>query len=82
MPNSTTTGLGQHNTGWVIMSLLNIAMRRCRSFLSEEDGPTAVEYAVMLALIVVVCAGTVSTLARATNENFNRSAQAILDATN
>jgi pilus assembly protein Flp/PilA len=25
------------------------------SFLREEDGPTAVEYAVMLALIVVVC---------------------------
>lgn len=24
-------------------------------FLKEEDGPTAVEYAVMLALIVVVC---------------------------
>ncbi|TWU38928.1 Flp/Fap pilin component [Novipirellula aureliae] len=31
-------------------------------FLQEEDGPTAVEYAVMLALIVVVCIGTVGTL--------------------
>lgn len=28
-------------------------------FLKEEDGPTAVEYAVMLALIVVVCVGAV-----------------------
>jgi pilus assembly protein Flp/PilA len=26
-----------------------------KSFLKSEDGPTAVEYAVMLALIVVVC---------------------------
>lgn len=63
------------------MSLLNITLQSCRSFFSEEDGPTTVEYAVMLALIVGVCAGTVSTLANATNENFNRSAQAILEAT-
>jgi pilus assembly protein Flp/PilA len=27
------------------------------SFLKKEDGPTAVEYAVMLALIIVVCMG-------------------------
>ena len=26
-----------------------------KRFLASEDGPTAVEYAVMLALIVVVC---------------------------
>jgi len=26
-----------------------------KSFLVSEDGPTAVEYAVMLALIVIVC---------------------------
>ena len=64
------------------MSLLKTTMHRCRSFLSDEEGPTAVEYAVMLALIVGVCAGTVTTLATATNENFNRSAQAILEATN
>jgi pilus assembly protein Flp/PilA len=27
----------------------------CRQFLLNEDGPTAVEYAIMLALIVLVC---------------------------
>ena len=32
------------------------------SFLKAEDGPTAVEYAVMLALIIVVCIGAVTTL--------------------
>ena len=31
-------------------------------FLKEEDGPTAVEYAVMLALIVVVCLAAVGTV--------------------
>lgn len=38
-----------------------------RDFLKKEDGPTAVEYAVMLALIIVVCIaaiGTVGTNAR------------------
>ncbi|QDV61765.1 MULTISPECIES: Flp family type IVb pilin [Crateriforma] len=32
------------------------------NFLKEEDGPTAVEYAVMLALIVVVCLAAVGTV--------------------
>jgi pilus assembly protein Flp/PilA len=31
-------------------------------FLVAEDGPTAVEYAVMLALIVVVCIAAITTL--------------------
>jgi len=30
--------------------------------LTAEDGPTAVEYAVMLALIIVVCIGAITTL--------------------
>ncbi len=31
-------------------------------FLKREDGPTAVEYAVMLALIIVVCIAAISAL--------------------
>jgi pilus assembly protein Flp/PilA len=31
-------------------------------FLKDESGPTVVEYAVMLALIIVVCIATVSVL--------------------
>jgi pilus assembly protein Flp/PilA len=31
-------------------------------FLTQEDGPTAVEYAVMLALIIVVCIAAITTL--------------------
>jgi pilus assembly protein Flp/PilA len=33
-----------------------------RRFLSDENGPTAVEYAVMLALIIVVCITAITTL--------------------
>jgi pilus assembly protein Flp/PilA len=32
-------------------------MRRITNFLRSEDGPTAVEYAVMLALIITMCIG-------------------------
>ncbi len=39
-------------------------------FLSREDGPTAVEYAVMLALIIVVCIGTVTALGTKSNATF------------
>ena len=39
-------------------------------FLKAEDGPTAVEYAVMLALIIVVCIAAVTTLGRNANETF------------
>jgi pilus assembly protein Flp/PilA len=31
-------------------------------FLKRDDGPTAVEYAVMLALIIVVCIAAISAL--------------------
>ena len=34
--------------------------QKVQRFLVSEDGPTAVEYAVMLALIVIVCLGAIS----------------------
>ncbi len=37
-------------------------MKRINRFLKSEDGPTAVEYAVMLALIVVVCLAAIRTV--------------------
>lgn len=39
-------------------------------FLSAEDGPTAVEYAVMLALIVVVCITAITALGTNANKVF------------
>jgi len=32
------------------------------SFLKKEDGPTAVEYAILLALIVTICVGVISSI--------------------
>jgi pilus assembly protein Flp/PilA len=40
-------------------------------FLKTEDGPTAVEYAVMLALIIVVCIVAVTTLGTNSNNTFS-----------
>jgi pilus assembly protein Flp/PilA len=51
-----------------------------KRFLLEEDGPTAVEYAVMLALILLSVMGTVGILATETSKNFDRSADAISGA--
>jgi pilus assembly protein Flp/PilA len=39
-------------------------------FLKNEDGPTAVEYAVMLALIIVVCIVSITTVGTSTNKVF------------
>ncbi len=33
-----------------------------RRFLASEEGPTAVEYAIMLALIVTICIGVITTI--------------------
>ncbi len=46
-------------------------------FLKEEDGPTAVEYAVMLALIVVVCLAAIGTLGTNANAKFEEVGAAI-----
>ena len=40
------------------------------TFCRNEDGPTAVEYAVMLALIIVVCIGSITTLGKNANNTF------------
>jgi pilus assembly protein Flp/PilA len=41
------------------------------NFLKREDGPTAVEYAVMLALIIVVCITAITALGTNANKTFN-----------
>jgi len=40
------------------------------NFLKREDGPTAVEYAVMLALIIVVCITAITALGTNANKTF------------
>jgi pilus assembly protein Flp/PilA len=41
------------------------------NFLKRDDGPTAVEYAVMLALIIVVCIAAISALGSNASNTFN-----------
>ena len=58
-------GLCRRAHGWV------------KNFLTKEDGPTAVEYAVMLSLIVVVCIAAITTLGKNTNSTFSFVASAV-----
>lgn len=48
-------------------------MRRIREFLRREDGPTSVEYAVMLALIIAVCIAAIGAVGNNTRLLFNDS---------
>ncbi len=52
-------------------------LRAVYCFLADEDGPTSVEYAVMLAFILVACLAAVNQLATATNDSFQQSGDAI-----
>lgn len=45
--------------------------KKVQRFLVSEDGPTAVEYAVMLALIVIVCLTAIQTIGTNANATFN-----------
>ena len=56
--------------------MMHIAKKMHR-FLVSEDGPTAVEYAVMLALIIVVCLIAISSLGANTKTTFTNVANSI-----
>jgi len=53
-----------------IPTMKNI-IRSFVSFMKKEDGPTAVEYAVMLSLIIVVCIAAITTLGSNANQAFS-----------
>ncbi|MGE3316292.1 MAG: Flp family type IVb pilin [Planctomycetaceae bacterium] len=48
-----------------------------KQFLVSEDGPTAVEYAVMLALIVVVCLTAIQAVGNNANTKFGEVRDAL-----
>ena len=50
---------------------MNAIVKRAKSFLKSEDGPTATEYAVMLALIIVVAIAAVSSLGTKVSQMFS-----------
>jgi pilus assembly protein Flp/PilA len=51
--------------------------RHVVNFIKREDGPTAVEYAVMLALIVVVCLVAITALGTNANKTFTTVSNSI-----
>lgn len=60
------------------MSSLALKVRR---FLLAEDGPTAVEYAVMLALIVVVCLTAIQSIGTNANATFQQVSTSLQSGT-
>jgi pilus assembly protein Flp/PilA len=52
--------------------------KKIQRFLESEDGPTAVEYAVMLALIIVVCIATIRVVGANANASFVSTAAALV----
>jgi pilus assembly protein Flp/PilA len=51
--------------------------KKMQRFLTSEDGPTAVEYAVMLALIIIVCLAAISSIGSKANTTFTNVAASI-----
>ncbi len=47
-----------------------MSFKKLKQFLVSEDGPTAVEYAVMLALIIIVALVSIQTLGTNTKTTF------------
>ena len=60
--------------------MFKISFQAVTRFLREEDGPTTVEYAVMVALVLGVCIAGVTFLGNETNETFDQSSTAIAGA--
>ncbi len=54
---------------------------RVRAFLVNEDGPTATEYAVMLALIIIVALGAITLLGQKVNTIFGNVESGLPDGT-
>jgi pilus assembly protein Flp/PilA len=52
-------------------------LNKVANFLKREDGPTAVEYAVMLALIIVVCITAITTLGTNAKTTFTTVGNAV-----
>ena len=53
---------------------MKVFAKKVQRFLVAEDGPTAVEYAVMLALIIVVCIVAVTNIGTQASATFQHIA--------
>ena len=52
-------------------------MTAMRRFLVSEEGPTAVEYAIMLSLIIMVCWAAISSIGAKTTGPYNKMANSL-----
>jgi len=52
---------------------MKVVLTKLAQFLRDEDGPTAVEYAVMLALIIVVCISAITALGGNASDTFSNA---------
>jgi pilus assembly protein Flp/PilA len=62
---------------WTIQNLEEVMKslaKKVQRFLVSEDGPTAVEYAVMLALIIIVCLTAITSIGTNANATFDNVA--------
>ena len=62
--------------------MYQILAKRLRGLLMEDDGPTAVEYAVMVSLIAGACIIAVGQVSTAAKNSFNTSGAAINSSMN
>ncbi len=51
--------------------IMNKTLAKIKRFLESEDGPTAVEYAIMLSLIVAVCLTAIQAVGTQTSSMFD-----------
>jgi len=54
-----------------------LSLKKLRHLLVSEEGPTAVEYAVMLALIIIVCLIAIQSLGTNTKSTFTNMANSL-----
>jgi pilus assembly protein Flp/PilA len=59
---------------------MHLFAQKIRRFVASEDGPTAVEYAVMLALIIMVCFVAIRSIGTNTSTLFQNAANSTASA--
>ena len=78
--SNQTLGTSERSDDLPLGALAHGACNVCvkmRGLLDSEEGPAAVEYAVMLALIVLVCISAISTIGTKASSVFSKIANSL-----
>jgi len=70
----------RHHPSTGVTIVIRSFIYKARVFLQDDSGPTAVEYAIMLALIIAVCIASVGALASSVDQSFTTSSETIASA--